>query len=344
MNNIRKYTQILWYWFKQNKRKWLTFIAVFTFFFLILFPYQEAVSYLINQLNNSTKNSIQFKYESFYINPLGPSIVFNKPEIITNALQNNFQADQLQLRPSYKSLLQFKLGGILSLKWPKSLMQITFSKKRIKNKSSHWLIHVKSPYFSPSDLRFLSPIFNKIKGTIDIDTKVLFDPNFAIQPEGHWSINSDSFQIQALSYTFPGTFGSITLPFLEWAQINLQGKIKKGDIIISDFSLGDQKDPFQLKTRGIISIDFLKQGMSKKIKSRLKSYHIGLDISVSKELEPSLSTLLILLKSIESQTPQGWRYLGEIRGNMVTYDAFRTKTLPTLQKIQNPEMIKEKNL
>ena len=344
MVHIRKYIQILWNGIKENKKKWLTFIAVFIFFFLILFPYQEAVSYFINKLNSNTKNTIQLKYESFYINPLGPSIVFNKPEIITKALQNNFQVDQLKLRPSYKSLLQFKLGGILSLKWPNSLMQITLSRKKTKNKSYHWLIHVKSPYFSPSDLRFLSPIFNNIKGTIDIDTKILLDPDFAMQPEGHWSINSGSFQVRALSYTFPGAFGHITLPTLKWAQINLQGKIKKGDIIISDFSLGNQKDPFQLKTRGIISIDFLKQGMSKKIRSRLKSYHMGLDISVSKELAPSLSTLFILLKSIESETSQGWRYLGEIKGNMMTYDAFRTKTLPTLQKIKNPETVKEKNL
>lgn len=344
MDQISKYIQILWNWLKKNKSKWLTFIAVFTLFFIILFPYQEAVSYFINKLNNSTKNSIQFKYESFYINPLGPFIVFNKPEIITKTLQNNFQADQIKIRPSYKSLLQFKLGGIVFLKWPNSLMQITISRKKAKNKSFHWLTHVKSPYFNLSDLHFLSPIFNKIKGTIDIDTKILLDPNFVMQPEGHWSINSNSFQSQALSYTFPGIFGSITLPTLKWTQVSLQGKVKKGDIIISDFSFGDQKDPFQLKARGIISIDFLKQGMSKKIRSRLKSYHMGLDIFVNKEIEPHLSSFLVLFKSLELQTPQGWRYLGEIRGNMATYDAFRTKTLPTLQQIQNPEMVKEKNL
>lgn len=343
MDDIRRYTQILWNWFKENKRKWLTFIAVFIFFSLVLFPYQEAISYFINRLNNSTKNSIQFKYESFYINPIGPSIVFNKPEIITNALQHNFQADQLKLRPSYKSLLQFKLGGILSLKWPKSLMQITISRKKIKDKSFHWLIHVNNSYFSPSDLRFLSPTFNKIKGTIDIDTKILFDPNFAMQPEGHWSINSSNFQSQALSYILPGSIGNINLPAFQWSQINLQGKIKKGDIVVSDLSFGNKKDPFQLKTRGIISINFLKQG--RKIKSRLKSYHMGLDIFVSKDLEPKLSSLLIFLKSIEFQTPKGWRYLGEIRGNLMSLpDTIRVTTLPTLQEIQNPEMIKEKNL
>ena len=341
MEKIKKCIQILWEWLKIHKKKWLAFTAIFIFFFLILFPYEEVVSYFINKLNINTKNSVQLQYESFYINPLGPCIVFKKPEIFTKMTQNSIIADQLKLRPSYKSLLQFKMGGIITLKWPSSLLNIIISKKQKEDNASDWHIHIKSPYFNLSDFRFFSPLFNKIKGIMNIDIKMLLDPNFTRQPEGQWNINSHYFQSQALSYTFPGSIGNISLPAFKWSQINLQGKIKKGDITVSDISLGDKKDTFQLKTRGIISIDFLKQRASQRIRSRLKSYHLGLDILVNKDLKPKLSFLSIFLPSIESQTPQGWRYLGEVRGNMRNFDIFRTETLPTLQKIQNPEITKE---
>ncbi|MDE0118534.1 MAG: hypothetical protein OXM55_00810 [Bdellovibrionales bacterium] len=335
--NPKKYLPVLYHFLKKHKRKWLVFILLSCAFFLIRFPYEEAISYLIGQLRKNTKSPIQFQYDRFYIHPLGPSIVFKNPEILTPTTLTPFKATELRFRPSYKSLLQLKPGGILILKWPDSLLNVTVGKQQMDKDIEGWFINIKAQNFNPSFLSPFLPILSKTKGKVNFNINMLLDPRFQIQPSGNWSITGYNIQSQALSYTFPGAIGTISLPAFQWSQIRSEGEMKKGDALISDASLGEKKDSFQIKTRGVMSFKLMKQGFSNKIIPRLKSYNIGLEILASEDLKPKLYFLDILFSSVASETPQGWHYLAQVKGNAANFfDLSPVKQLPTLQEIQNP--------
>ena len=341
MKILKKYLNKLYQFFKIHKYKWLIFILFSLIFFLIRFPYEEAVLYIMNQLQEKTKSSIQLKYESFHINPLGPSLVFNNPKILMPTNQGTVTAQKLSIRPSYKSLLQLKPGVVITLKWLNSIFNVTIRKKQIKKNKSGWLTHIKTHNFDLSLLNTLSTIPLKIKGTINIDIEILVDPTFEAQPVGFLNLNGDNIQSQVFSYKFPGYIGTVSLPDFQWNRINFSGKMKLGEITISDISLGEKKDAFQVKSRGIISVDFIKQSFPKRIIPLFKSYSIGLDILTNEILKPKLYDLNIFLSYIDkfkNKIPQGQRYLLHIKGNNANFfDPSSISKLPTLQEIQNPK-------
>lgn len=341
MEIITKYLKKLYQFLKIHKSKWFIFILFSLVFFLIRFPYEEAVLYLINQLQKNTKSSIQLKYDNFYINPLGPSLVFNNPRILTPVNQSTFTAQQLSIRPSYKSLLQLKPGVVITLKQLDSMLNITIRKKQAEKDKSGWFTHIKTHNFTPSSLSSFSSVLSKIRGKINIDIEILIDPTFEIQPVGSWSINGENIHSQVFSYTFPGDVGTVSLPDFKWSRINSIGHIKKGQFTISDISLGEKKDAFQIKSRGIVSVNFTKQGFSKRVTPHFKSYNIGLNVLINEDLMPKLYDLNIFLSYIDkfkTTTPQGRRYLTHIKGNSANFfDPSSISKLPTLQEIQNPE-------
>ena len=343
MSIIRKYLQILWQWLKTHKKKWLLCIILTGVIVLIRFPYEEAILHLINQVNKQTKYSIQLKYESLYINPLGPAIVFNKPEISTKINQNTFKAEKLSFRPSYKSLIQLKQGGVITLKWQNSILKMSIRKKNLNTKKPDekkkigWIVHVNTKNFNPVVLNSFIPALSKTKGNINADIEITVDPTMGQQPEGYWNITGRNVYIQALSYTFPGKLlGGISLPSFQWSQIHSQGQIKKSEVSITNLSLGGKTDDFQLKTRGTLSMKFIPS-VTGQIRLNMRNYNLGLEILANENLESQFYSLDLLFSKIKSKTPKGWRYLGRVRGNTTTLPSISAVSqLPTLEDIKNP--------
>ena len=344
MSVIKKYLQFLWKWLKNYKGRWFACVVLIAIFFLIRFPYESAVLYFINQINKQTKNSIQLKYEKLYINPLGPTLVFNKPEILTIHNQSPFKVEKLSFRPSYKSLLRLKKGGVITVKWPNSILKMNIRNKNlnIKNQKNRknklgWLIHINARNFNPAFLDSFLPALSKTKGNINVEMEMMWDPMFGKQPEGQWNITGRNVHIQALSYTFPGKLlGGISLPSLQWRTISFQGKMKRGEISISDLSLGEKTDDFQLKTRGVLALNF-RPPITGPLRVNMKNYRLAVDIVTNENLKSQFYSLDLLFSKIRTKTPKGWRYLGKIRGNMATLPYISpVSRLPTLKEIQNP--------
>ena len=345
MKWLKKFSGFILRFFKTHKWKWLSFVLLFFVFFLIRFPYEATAEYLINQIRKTTKIPVRIKYENFYIHPMGPAVVFQKPEILTTKNQPPFTAEKIILRPSYKSLLRLQPGGTAVLKWPDSSLTVTIGRKRVatdpaskREPSLGWSVQASSSGgFNPYVLHSFWPMLTKIEGKINFNIQLLVDPTFNTQPEGQWSINGANFQSRALSYTFPGAVGTISLPAFAWSRVNFQGKTKEGETVITDLSLGGGKDAFQLKTRGIVRANLTMRRFSKRIAPRFKNYNIGVDILADQELKSKLYFLDLFFQSAESQTAQGSRYLLNIKGNTANpFDSTAVTSLPTLQEIQNP--------
>ena len=337
---IKKSLQALLFFLKEHKKKWLLFFLLSIGFLLLRFPYESAMLYLIGQIQERTKSAFQLKYESFYINPLNLSLVFNKPEIMLKQSQTVLKAKQVQLSPSYAGLLRGKPGGSATLKWPGSTVNVTFRKKTVAEDKTRWLVYVKTRDLNPALLSVFAPLLSHTKGKVNLDMELLWDPLFRVQPEGSWRLTGQEFQSQALSYTFPGDMGAISFPHFNWSRLRAEGQMKNGNISLVDLSFGEKKDSFQIQTKGLVSLEFSKQTYSKRVIPRLKTYSLGVKILVKEELEPKLRFLDWFLKSAKSSTTQGYLYMAHIKGHsMGVPDVSPVDKLPTLSELKNPPKV-----
>jgi len=336
---VKVYFKKLWSWLKLHKKKWLVFCLLCLFFFAIQFPYEESIKYLTAKVREQTKSSFRFNYDSFYFNPFSLSLVFKKPRIQLHPVEDYLTLKKIHISPSFKSLFTFKPGGTVVLEWKDSKISLTFQKRNIEKEQLGWSITLNTHQWNPSNLSAVWPILSNITGKINFYGELLLDPVFKVKPKGTWKLDGYNIQTRDFSYTFPGTIGTVNLPDFQWNRISSSGKIKKGEVFISDFIAGEKKEPFQVKTRGSFLLIFNKVKVSIFPRLHIKSYDIGLDILVGDTLRQQLYFLDLLFQSVASQTSDGdWRYLARIRGNQANFfDLSPISNLPSLQEMQNPE-------
>ncbi len=336
MNFLRKYLGIILHWFKLYRLKLLVFFVLLGLFFLIRFPYEEGISFLLDRVFRRAQ--IQLRYDNFYIHPIGPALVFENPEIQVGHSPRYIKLDQLRILPSYKALFSLRPGAVFIFKWRRSDLIISVRKTNWGSSGHRLVMDLKAINFDPSVLRSTWPLLSKLSGAFYLNMKMVWDDIQEIRLDGFWNLTGGEIRIKALSYTFPGTIGTISLPNFHWSRFHSSGQIKKNSVVISDISIGETKDPFQLKTRGILSLDIRKKSFSSRPSFYLKSYDIGMEILASEDLKSKLYFLDLLFSSVEKKTPSGSRYLARIKGNSASFfNLFAVPELPTLKEIQNPK-------
>ncbi len=321
---------------RSHKVKVFLFIFLTGVFFLFRFPYEEAVSYALNRLLRGS--AIEFHYDKFYLSPLGPALVFKNPHIQFRSTGRYIQAHQLRVVPSYKALVSFKLGGGLVFHWKDSGEVLVTVRQARLGKVKAWALDLNVNHFKPSVLRSAWPLWSKFSGAISIRGQLVWDMTYQELPVGFWHLEGRGLKVQALSYTFPGTIGTISLPPFAWGRVYSRGTMKKGTILMSDFLLGKGRDAFQIKTRGLLSASIYKRSFSSYPGVRFQHYDLGLDILASEDLKSKLYFLDLFLSPVETKTSQGSRYLARIKGNKVNYfNLTKSSRLVTLKEIQNPK-------
>lgn len=338
---LKIYLKKLWSWLKFHKKKWFIFFFLCAFFFVIQFPYEESIKYLTDKIRSETKSSFQLSYDSFYFNPLSLSLVFKNPKIQLHPGEQLLILKNLKISPSYRFLFTLKPGGKVILIGKNSTITFTFQKKNIEKSQPGWFITLSTDQWNPSDLSAVWPLLSKISGKINFYGELQLDPTFKSKPKGMWQLTGYNIQTKDFSYTFPGTIGTITLPDFQWGRLFSTGKIKKEEVWISDLIAGEQKDLFQIKTRGNLLLAFNKNIRAKFPKVYVKGYDMGLDILVDDDLRQKVYFLGLLFESVASQNPNGsWRYLARIKGNPANFfDLSPISSLPSLQEMQNPENV-----
>lgn len=336
MSFLKKYLGIIWHWLKLHRLKLFVFFILIGVFFLIRFPYGEGISFLLDRAFR--RSQIQLRYDNFYISPFGPALVFENPNIQIGKSHRYVKLDQLRVLPSYKALFSLRPGGVFIFKWRRSDLILSVRKTNWGNSGQRLVIMLKAINFDPSVLHSMWPLLSKLSGAFYLNMEIEWDDTQEIQLDGFWNVTGGEIQIKALSYTFPGTIGTISLPHFHWSHFYSNGRINKNSIVISDVSIGKTKDPFQLKTRGILSLDIRKKSFSSRPAVYLKNYDIGMEILANEDLKSKLYFLDLLFSSVEKKTPVGSRYLARIKGNSASFfNLFAVPKLPTLKEIQSPK-------
>ena len=333
-----KYLQTSWTWFKTHKKKWLVFLALSLLFFIIRFPYKPALRYAVNTLKAQTRSQFQLNWDSFYIHPLGPAVVLKNPKFKLRPEQNELQLSELKIYPLYKALFTLKPGMRIVLKHSSSEVELQMQKTNLEKNIKGFGLTINTRRLDPSLFSDLFPLLSKVQSRIDFYLKIKWDPQFKQSPKGEWRFRAENTKSQALSYTLPGTIGTISLPAFQWKNADSSGEIKKEEILISDINFGEEKEPFQWKMRGVFSINFNKNRFSAFPRMSIKNYNTALDIIVNPELKKKLYFLDLFFEPAARKISTGWRYLAQIKGNRVNFfDLSPVESLPSLAELQGPK-------
>jgi len=334
---IRNSFRIIKKWFSTYKKKWLVFILLSIFFFAWRFPYNESILYLIDKIRVTSGLGFYINYKKVYLSLLGPALVFEEPEIQLESTGDIFKVEEIHIYPSYKALMTLKAGVGLTLKWSDSEVSLIARKKRLNRETIGVLVSIKSARFDLSQLSDFFPIFSKISGYVRLNGDLWVDPEFNKPPEGSWRFSGRNVNSRALSYTFPGSIGTISLPTFQWSRFLSQGTIENGKILIAETSMGEKNDPFQIKTRGMIELNFFRQSFSQIPRIQLNNYTLGMEIITHSNIKSKLYFLDIFFSSVEEKTSYGSHYLVLLQGNKANlFDMSQITKLPTLEEILEP--------
>ena len=338
MNQIKKILKITKKWFYTYKKQCYVFLVLSVLFFFIQFPYNESILYLLDKAKEYSQFAFNMNYKSFYLNPIGgPAVVFKEPEIQMETTGQILKAEHLALYPSYKALLTFQPGGGFTIKWSDSELVFHIRKKKINKEKTGLLVSIKTNRLNIFHLRAFFPLLSKLSGFIRLNAELLIDPEFSQAPQGFWTLSAQNVKSRSLSYTFPGSIGTISLPAFQWNRIQSSGTMENGQIFITDTFIGEKADPFQIKTRGIVTLNYYPQSFSRVPRVQIRNYDLGMEIITHSNIKPRLYFLDILFSSVESKTAYGSHYLALLQGNSANFfNLSKISKLPTLEEIRNP--------
>ena len=338
MSSLRVYFWWMVRGLSSHRRKVLIFVCGALFFFLLKFPYNEAVFYLVRQVEERARGAFGFNYGSFYFTPWGPEVVFKEPEIRIRGLEGVIKVKELGLFPSYGALLSLRRGVGVVVRWQDaSELEVVIRERGLSRGREGFLITVRSSLFKLSHLKAWMPVLAKVSGYASFHFEFLVDSSFEEAPVGFWSFAGRNLSTQALSYTFPGNIGTISLPAFQWASARSTGTInREGRLRLVEAGIGVAQDPFQMKLRGVLEMDF-KSSFSLMPGVSLKNYDMALDILAAPDIKPKLYFLDILLSSVENKTAGGSRYLARLRGSKSgLFNLSRLSRWLTMQEMENP--------
>ena len=347
MTYLSNFIAYLFTAFRRYKKKLFLFLALVLLFFTIRFPYEEGVSFLLNQIKKGTNNAFNLHYDSFSINPIGPTIVFRQPEVYIRAIDTTLKVRQIKLSPSYLSLLTLNLGGKINvLLQNASHLHIVLKQKKIKNSQNGVALDINIPRLDPQALRSIFPQITQWKsGSIQFKMTVELDPSFTAQPEGIWFLEGKNLETRALSFSSftqnPNTIGIGSFPFppFKWGKIFSRGSVKDGEIQVSSLHIGEEKDSFQVKLAGLALVPLQRGSYSPMPRGKLESYDFGIEVQATDAIKSKLFFLDLLFGN-DAQTKEGHKtkYLARVSGNRSQkFSLTPIQKLPTLEEIISPK-------
>ena len=279
---------------KPHKKFIFIGMFLFTFFFLILFPYQDAARKISSKI--STAGEINLQYDSIKVGFFPPKLLLQNAYFGAPFLNSPVFSKELVVKPSYLALLAFKPGAKLELNFEKSYLHFWLKKDRPSEKNSNPLqIRVSSKNFKLKHFEFLSSFFSSSKGSVDFFADLNLDLGYQAQPKGVFQFRAKNAEFLPYSFTRK-LLGTIHLPRLKWKTLSGKAKISKGRLHLENLIVGEPLDAFYLQSKGLINILF------QRFNSSVKKYDIEADLSLTEELKSHLFFLDIFLSNIGEKT------------------------------------------
>lgn len=278
---------------KKHKLKVVSFFFFFFFFALILFPYNNFLFWLKNEVQTATKGQVEFEYKDIKTSFVPLSIEFQSLNLASG--DKSLALPSLEIRPSPLSFLLLSPG--FGLKIPKIFsgnMDLSFQ----------WGL------FTKLDLKFENANMEELLGFLagwegasgSINAQSLLKGRGMNFKDGKILVSGRKIYLPDSS--FPSSFGRIELPQFSFSQISSQILFSEGENIhLKSLEMGGDNDPFILKLEGRVKID-----LSTPFPKAVGAYFFDIFIKKEKGGDKRLDSFLLFLDKYKKDSGRFLEY------------------------------------
>ncbi len=299
--------------FRFHKTKILVVLVSALVFSFLMFPYDdlsEVVSSLVSERTNG-QVSLQFEKLGIQIFPL-PALAI-EDVVVESSFLPPLAASGASLAPSVSGFLSFRPGfnaNIYQVFNGDVSIELKTGKKTEQGVSTQNLrLEIDRIDLAKANEAIDLPL--KLQGRLSGDTKVNLDPSFVNQPEGDVTINVKELRFPAA--TIATQMGPTALPGMSWSNIQLNGRLTGGKLIIERAELGSATDLLNGVIKGDVEFRLEPRGAGG-AGVVWGAYQLNVDLNVNSKVERELIILQALLGTYKSTTTTGAKYKFRVSG------------------------------
>jgi type II secretion system protein N len=260
-------------------QKWkilFTLVACIMFLF-ILFPFKDLNDFISGQVCFLTGNRVYLQFEDMHINPVTASVTMDNVLIETTEI-DSLNINSLSASPSLAALIKRQPGGKL---YAEGLFGGDVNVKltpleQLESGALKANLDISTEKVSLKNVRETLKMQLPITGSANMNANVTADMSFKEQPDGEVSIVIDNFEMPTASVNTPN-FGSISLPEVKFAQVDVKGKLSNGKLTIDSAKLGNPKDDLSGNLKG--DIDIRIEMINGQPKPVMGAYNLSFDLA-----------------------------------------------------------------
>ena len=285
------------------KHKWkisLVFLCTSVFLFL-LFPLSDLNDFITSKISQATNNKVFLQFNEMHLNPVTTTLSLDQVVLETEQI-DNLTISKLSATPSLLALASKQPGGKV---FAEGLLGGTLNLKVAPAGTAKSDLDLVIEKISLKEVRKLFSLNLPIGGSLDLNANMIIDPAFIEQPEGDLQIKIQKFELQTGSIQLPD-LGSINLPEIKFATVDLKGKMQGGRFLIENGKLGSPSDDFSGSIKGDVGITI--QNMNGQMKPIVNSYNLSIDLQAKPAFKDRASFFLNFIDQYKKEESGLTRY------------------------------------
>ncbi len=281
--------------FKFHKKKIAFFFAAISFWFLVLFPYDDLSDYITYKTTQMTQSQVYLQFDGLSF-ALLPQLGLKMENVLIEMIKiPPFTVESLGVAPNLSMVFGQPAGVVkafglfggnasvdvapsneLDVEGLELGFDIALDDVALKELSK----------FAQKTSNF--PI--TISGNTNFDSNMFVDTTYKMQPKGEIKLNIKDLDIPSSNIPLPmgaGASMSMSFPALKLTNLELEGNVRDGILNIKKGNIGDQKNDLFGTITGDLFFELQRGGRLK-----MGGYDLRINLNVSENLKRQLGTVL----------------------------------------------------
>lgn len=311
--------------FRYHKKKILFLSAAISFWFVVLFPYDDLSDFITFKTTQMTQSQLYLQFDGLAF-ALLPQLGIKMENVLVEVVNfPPFNVDTLGVAPKF-SLIFGKLAGVvkasgffggdvalhvspsnqLEADGPELGVDLNLEKVALKDLSKYMQKYSNFPL--------------TVSGETNFDSTLYVDTTYKVQPKGDVKLNIKNLDIPSSNIGLPmggGAAMSMPLPALQLTNLEIEGNMRDGTFTIKKGTIGDPKNDLNGTITGDIHLNIAPNG-----RVSTGGYNLVVNLNIGDTLKRQLGTVLSFVdiyqgigEKYKFDSLRGVRYAMRIKAN-----------------------------
>ena len=264
----------------QQKRSLFLILFLTAFFFIFRFPLNQWVEKSLKDLQKKSPITQDLAFDDLKIKWFPPELLFKDISFVYK--DKISRLDSAVISISLKHWIAFKKAFNFKLRQGQSHLFVNFQQKLVLPDEEYpieatqqlYLIKGSSSLINLKDLAFLYP---NMSGKLNTRFSYKGSVQDIKKMTGELSLSGKNVSLSELQLNT--VLGPLNLPPIKWTKLELNLRLKEGELVFKKTELGSSKDKLRVKMRGSGAFNYFRG------RFRLSSYNIELQVDMNEKME-----------------------------------------------------------